>query len=312
MSSFHLSRRNFLKSTIATAAVLSLPGLRPALAEARKRLIVDSQMHMWKANTPDRPWFAPRAQLPEPMTIERVVPMINEAGVDRVVIVPPTLEGLRVDYGQEAARRYPGRFATMGRVNLNDPNEAKRLPGWRDQPAVLGVRLNIAAKEAPWLTDGTADWFWPAAEKANVPVMFLTNMQNPLFAKIAERHPQLTLIIDHMGISSAALKEGKVAQAVADSAALAKYPNVSVKLSSAPLFSKEAYPFRDMTPHIKKLFDVYGPRRSHWGTDVTNSFNKCTYRQRVTHFTEELDFFTEDDKDWVMGKSILERLRWPA
>jgi hypothetical protein len=38
-----------------------------------------------------------------------VVPMIDAAGVDRVVIVPPTLEGDRVDYGQEAARRYPGR-----------------------------------------------------------------------------------------------------------------------------------------------------------------------------------------------------------
>ena len=313
MSSYHMSRRSFLKGTIATGVVLSVPGLQRVSAEPRKRLIVDSQIHMWKANTPDRPW-APgaRAQLPEPMTIERVLPMIDEAGVDRVVIVPPTLEMLRVDYGQEAARRYPGRFATMGRINLNDPKEAGRLPGWRDQPALLGVRLNIAAREAPWMTDGTADWFWPAAEKANVPVMFLTNGQNPLFAKIAERHPQLTLIIDHMGVSSAALKSGSLADVVASSAALAKYPNVSVKLSSAPLLSKEPYPFRDVTPHIKKLFEAYGPRRCHWGTDVTNSYAKATYRQRVTHFTEELAFLSEDDKDWIMGRSILERLRWPA
>jgi hypothetical protein len=87
---------------------------------------------------------------------------------------------------------------------------------------------------------------------------------------------------------------------------------VSVKLSSAPLFSKEPYPFRDMNPHIRKLFDVYGPQRCHWGTDVTNSYAKATYRQRVTHFTEELDFLTEDDKDWIMGRSILDRLKWPA
>jgi hypothetical protein len=32
--------------------------------------------------------------------------------------------------------------------------------------------------------------------------------------------------------------------------------------------------------------------------------------QRITHFTEELPFLSERDKDWVMGKSILERLRW--
>ena len=232
-----LSRRRFLTGTAATGLALATQRLQPAAAEpAKKRLIVDSQIHMWKANTPDRPWASPRAQLPEPMTIERVLPMIDEAGVDRVVIVPPTLEGMRVDYGQEAARRYPGRFATMGRIQLNDPNEARRLPGWRDQPNVLGVRLNIAGDEAAWLTNGAADWFWPAAEKAGVPVMFLTNGQTPLFAAIAEKHPQLTLIIDHMGISSDALKAGKLADTVAQSAALAKYPNVSVKLSASPLF----------------------------------------------------------------------------
>jgi predicted TIM-barrel fold metal-dependent hydrolase len=308
-----LTRRRILQQFAGSAGALVASASVPALGQQppRKRIIVDSQIHLWKANTPDRPWEAgARPQLPEPMTIERVLPFLEEGGVDRLVIVPPTLEGLRVDYGQEAARRYPGRFATMGRLMLNDPNEAQRLPGWRKQPAVLGVRLNIAAKEAPWLVDGTADWFWPAAEKAEVPVMFLTNSQTHLFARIAERHPNLTLIVDHMGISSEMLKDGKVDEGIAATAALAKYPNVSVKLSAAPLFSSEAYPFRDMTPRIKRLFDAYGPRRSHWGTDLTNSFAKATYRQRVTHFTEELPFLTEEDKDWVMGRSILERLRW--
>jgi len=28
-------------------------------------------------------------------------------------------------------------------------------------------------------------------------------------------------------------------------------------------------------------------------------------RQRVTHFTEELSFLSESDKDWVMGRAIL-------
>ncbi len=310
-----LTRRHFLRTFIG--AGLALPLADAAFAQItaapKKRIIVDSQIHLWKADTPDRPW-APgtRAQLPEPMTIERVLPLLEEGGVDRLIIVPPTLEGMRVDYGQEAARRYPGRFATMGRIQLNDPSEAKRLPGWRQQPAVLGVRLNIGAVEAPWLTDGSADWFWPAAEKAGLPVMFLTSGQTALFGTIAERHPQLRLIVDHMGVSSDAVARNEVAQAIAATAALAKYPNVSVKLSASPLVSKEAYPFNDVNPHIQRLFEAYGPRRSHWGTDVTNSLAKASYRQRVTHFTEELKFMSQDDLDWVMGRSILERLDWPV
>jgi len=39
-------------------------------------------------------------------------------------------------------------------------------------------------------------------------------------------------------------------------------------------------------------------------------FDKATYRQRIAHFTETLDFLTESDKDWIMGRSILERLSW--
>ena len=41
-----------------------------------------------------------------------------------------------------------------------------------------------------------------------------------------------------------------------------------------------------------------------------NSFAAASYRQRVTHLTEELSFLSESDKDWVMGRSILARLKW--
>jgi len=302
------SRRSFLAGTASVA--LASASLKPATAQMR-RLIVDAQIHMWPPNRPDRPWVAgAQPQIPEPFTIERVVPMIDEAGVDRVVIVPPTLEGERIDYAQEAVRRYPGRFGIMARIALDKPDRAARLATWRDQPGVLGVRLNITAEQAHWLTDGTADWFWPAAEKAQIPIMFLTPGQPSLFGRIAERHPQLTLIIDHMGVSTATLRAGKMPEAVAQSAALAKFPNVSVKLSSSPLFSSEPYPWRDVTPYIRSLFDAFGPRRCHWGTDVTNSFAKATYRQRMTHFTEELAFLSEEDKSWIMGRAIAERLRW--
>ena len=182
---------------------------------------------------------------------------------------------------------------------------------------MLGVRLNFVGEEAAWLTDGTADWFWPAAEKARLPVMFLTSGQTSLFASIAERHPELTLILDHMGVGAglrpradSPASVGKVADAIAETAALAKYENVSVKLSSVPLISTESYPFRDTIPHIHRLFDAYGPQRCHWGTDVTHSFARATYRQRVTQFTEELSFLNESDKDWIMGRALLARLRW--
>jgi len=106
------------------------------------------------------------------------------------------------------------------------------------------------------------------------------------------------------------VKAGKLLDAIDQAVLLAKYPNVSVKLSAAPNYSTEAYPFRDFTPHIRRLFDAYGPQRCYWGTDITNGFAKATYKQRITHFTEELTFLSEQDKDWIMGRAILARLGW--
>ena len=144
------------------------PAIRIGRARARRaarRVIVDAQVHMWKANTPELPWVpGVKPQQPEPFTIERALPLMDEAGVDRVIIVPPTLTGLRNDYGIEAAKRYPDRFAVMGRFPVNDPKAAELLPRWKEQPGMLGVRITFGG--TTWLKDGTVDWFWPAAEKA--------------------------------------------------------------------------------------------------------------------------------------------------
>ena len=247
--------------------------------------------------------------MPEPFGFERLHTMMDEAGVDRVMLVPPSWEGERNDYAAEAVAKYPTRFGVMGRIHLDDPKTPALIPAWKQQRNMFGIRLAFTPETAKWLTDGTADWFWPAAEKAGIPVMFLGG-GIPNFARIAERHPQLQLIIDHMGLSIAIAQANKRAEAIDASVALAKYPNVSIKLSSAPTYSAEAYPYRDMLPHIKRCFDSFGPQRCFWGTDITNSFPKATYRQRITHFTEELPFLSEQDKDWVMGRAIMRRLGW--
>ena len=230
-----LSRRSFLKSTLGAGLALATQGCQQmATQPARKRTIVDAQVHLWKANTPDWPWVpGAKPQLPEPFTIERSLPMMDEAGVDRVVIVPPSWPDDRNDYALEAAKRYPDRFAVMGRIPLQDPKSAALLPKWKEQPGMLGVRVTFNTPATlDWLSDGTADWFWPAAEKAGLPVMFLAFGQVPRFAPIAERHPQLTLIIDHMGVNTAAWRRRRRIPARDRAGGRARQvPECSIKMS---------------------------------------------------------------------------------
>src|SRR5262245_1200080 len=239
-----------------------------------------------------------------------MLPMMDETGVDRVVIVPPSWEGDRIDYALEAAAKYPKRFAVMGRIALDDPQAQRLIPDWLDQPGMLGIRVNFSNRQATWLKDGTADWFWPAAERARIPIMIIAPLWMREVGAVAQRHPNLTLIIDHMRLSIQCAREGKLSQAAERTLALAKYQNVHVKLSSAPTYSNERYPFRDMDPIIRSLVTAFGPQRCFWGTDLSHAFDKCSYRQRVTHFTEELDFLSASDKEWIMGRAINQCLGW--
>jgi len=306
------TRRSFIANTVAAGAVLTAQRPRSAAAQADRRMIVDAQVHLWKAETPEWKWVPGlKPQLPEPFTIERLVPMMDEAGVDRVVIVPPSWPGDRNDYAIEAVKRYPNRFRIMGKIPLQDPKSADLLPKWKEQPGMVGLRVIFNNEQTiPWLTNGTVDWFWGAAEKAGLPVMCFAPGRTALLGPIAEKHPQLTMILDHMGLTAAMLKENKIEDAVTQTVALAKYPNVSVKVSASPSISREPYPFRDVAVHIKRVFDAYGLQRSYWGTDLTNSYAKASYRQRISQFTEELPLLSESDKDWVMGRAIIERLKW--
>lgn len=276
----------------------------------KKREIVDAQVHLWKADAPDVPWTpGAKPQMPEPFTIEKAIALMDEGGIDRAVIVTPALLGSNNNYSLEAVRRYPGRFAVMGRIAQNNPEAAAQFPRWKESRGMLGVRVSFLGPSARQLEDGSADWIWPAAEKAGLPVMFLTVANSAYFGRVAERHPELPLIIDHMGVSGEASAAGKREAAFEQALALAKFPNVSVKLSAIGNFSAGPYPFADSVPYIRRLVGEFGARRCYWGTDITNSFAKASWRQRVEQF-EKLDFLSEDDKDWIMGRGIRARLGW--
>jgi len=129
--------------------------------------------------------------------------MMDEAGVDRVVIVPPGVNE-RNDYALEAVRRYPGRFAVMGQFPPGDRSNEKLIPGWHRQPGMVGLRWSMFYYDQPVeLPKGTYDWIWPVAEKAGVPVSLQAGLFLSKFRWIAETHPRLPLIISNNTTPSA-------------------------------------------------------------------------------------------------------------
>ena len=90
--------------------------------------------------------------------------------------------------------------------------------------------------------------------------------------------------------------------------ALARYPNVAVKLSGAPSYSTAPYPYRNIHGYLQRIFDAFGPDRCFWGTDITRM--PCSWRQCVTMYTEELPWLRGRDLERVMGAAIVDWLGW--
>ena len=275
-------------------------------------IIADSQVHIWGADTPQRPWPPGRAQQahrPRAFSKDDLLREMDAAGVGRVVIVPPSWEGDRNDLALEAARLHPDRFAVMGRLAVEKPESRGLVAGWKRPPGMLGLRFTFhTALQKPWLTDGTADWLWPAAERAGLPVMIFVPGSLPQAGRIAERHPGLKLVIDHLALSMTQKDDAAFAD-LPDLLVLARCPNVAVKASALPCYSTEPYPYRGLHPHVRRVFDAFGPRRVFWGTDLTRL--PCTYREAITMFTQELTWLSQADAEWVMGRAVCEWLGWP-
>jgi L-fuconolactonase len=281
-------------------------------------LIVDAQVHIWGANTPERPWPTPQGGLkpvqahkPTPISKDTLLREMDAAGVNRVVIVPPSWEGDRNDLALEVARLHPDRYAVMGRINVDAPGAREQIAGWLRQPGMLGLRFTFHTPllEKP-LLEGRVDWVWAEAEKAGVPIMVLvTHALVHAIDLVAERHPGLKLVMDHLALTGPA-KDDEAFAGLDKLLAMARRPNVAVKATALPCFTSDSYPYRRLHPYIRRVYDAFGPKRMFWGTDLSRL--PCTYHQGVTLFTEEIPWLTTDDKAWIMGRGVCEWLGWKA
>ena len=126
---------------------------------------------------------------------------------------------------------------------------------------------------------------------------------------IASRHPNLTLIVDHLS-SQDGETVAEAFGAFGDLVALAQHPRVYIKLGNAPNRSRQAYPFEDVHPYLRRLYHAFGPRRMLWEADITQ-LTKNTYAECLRLWQDGLAFLTANDKDWILGRAASEALNWP-
>jgi len=269
--------------------------------------IVDSQIHLWENAT-----MSPQHRQIPTYSVDDALQEMASAGVDAAVIHPPSTLGEAVNVqAVDAVRQHPDKFCILGHFDLRSPDRLDIVKNWRQRPGMVGFRFTFnQPHQQAWWTDGSLDWFWAACEQESLPIGLMAGGHMQTLGQIAERHPGLKLHIDHHGRggSGAGGTDDAAFANLAEMLALAKYPNVAVKLSGAPSYSTQPYPYRNIHTYIQQIFDAFGPQRCFWGTDITRM--PCSYRECVTMFTEELPWLKGRDLELVMGDAICDWLGW--
>jgi predicted TIM-barrel fold metal-dependent hydrolase len=263
--------------------------------------IVDAQVHIWSKGTTIPP------HLDRPYLVDEAIRDMDEAGVDAAILTPPGWDEDSNALSIAAARAHPERFAVLGSFPLDRPESRALVTTWKQQFNMLGLRFYFMDERTrTWPMDGTMDWLWSAAEKAGLPVAVLAGDWLPLLMEKAVRHPDLKIIVDHMGALRGA-KGDAAFPAMQELTAMARLPNVAVKMTGGPFYADDPYPFKSLHKHYRRIFDAFGPNRMFWGSDITKM--PCPWRQCVTHF-QEIDWLSEADRRLIMGDAICAWLDW--
>jgi len=280
----------------------------PASASTVALMLVDAQVHLWAADTPDRPW-PPNgpAHLAVPPTAEDTLAVLDAAGVHGAVLVPPSWEGDRNDVVLDAVRRYPDRFAAMGRIPLPDPASARLLPRWRES-GMVGVRITLHRQ--PWrgaFDRGEMAWFFAAAAEADLPVMVYAPGRSTALGAVVRSHPGLRLVIDHLALPIGE-RAPEVFADLPDLIALADLPSIAVKASALPCHSRAPYPFPDLHAALRLVVDAFGPDRVFWGSDWTRL--PCAYSDNLAFVVEALAHLDASDLRRITGDAVVDWLGW--
>ena len=259
-------------------------------------MIVDAHIHLWEKGKPRA------AHRQAPYSAEQAIVDMDAAGVDAAVIQPPAWDPDANAIAVAAAAARPERFAVLGNFPLERPRE---LESWKQQSGMLGLRYIFnEPQHARWLEGEGLEWLWSGAARLGIPIALAAAAYLPQVGKLAARHPQLRLIVDHLGVPLGAMGDAAFRH-IGELEALARHPNVAVKATGVPAYAEDRYPYRSIHGHLHRIYDAFGARRFFWGTDITKM--PCSWRQCVTLFTEELPWL---DHQWVMGDALREWIGW--
>ncbi len=239
--------------------------------------VVDSHCHVSSV------WYEP---------VESLLHQMERNDVDHAVLIQ-MMGQYDNQYQFACVRQYPGRFAPVVLVDIQQPQAAAVLSRLAAEGA-SGVRVPAGGRSPG--DDPLA--IWRAAECLGLSVSCAgapAEFASPTFAALLEALPQLAVVVEHLG--SLGQPRGKpVASATVNQImALARFPNVTMKVTGLGEFARRAMPVTQPSPFEQPEPDLllpavaaFGPQRLMWGSDYPPVSSREGYGNALTWPRERL------------------------
>ena len=273
-------------------------------------LIIDAQVHPYERNHPGRPWAG---ALPGPPEVSGPIltAAMEEAGVDAAILVSAwTFYRFDPSYAVSVRNDDPDRFALVRPFDPEDPAAVEAMEEWNRVPGRVAGR--VMWPPLAGAADAGLNLILRTAARLGLPMnLAFAGETLDITAALARAHPDCSIVVDHLGqkqsLEPPAPKEPF--QYLQEAVDLARYGNVSLKVSGACTLSKAGYPFDDIWDPVMRLVDAFGVERCMWGTDWTRALDFATYKQAVDVFLET-PRLSDSDREALMGGSLQRIYDW--
>ncbi len=268
--------------------------------------IIEPHVHVWSLDTERYPW-APETTHPprESATAEELLQVLDTNGISGAVLVQVIFYGTDNSYVADVLKRYPGRFAGVCLVDPLRSDAPQRLEYEVRERGFTGLRLRPCAdRSSTWLYDPATFPLWDKIAELGITVNLLSHIEQlAMVPAVAERYPQVPLIVDHIGWPP--LEEGPDGPSLQHLLRLSRYPSVHVKITDPWAISKEeGFPYRKAEPIFRRVFETFGPQRCLWGSDWPLVRDQCGYEQALALYTGSWDWISDPDREWILYKNI--------
>ena len=215
-------------------------------SQTNPTLTIDSQVHAYERNRPERPW---RGTLigPSEVTGDDMVAAMDAVGVDGALLVSPwTMYRFDASYALEVYARHPGRFGLIKPFDPRVEAVADEIAEWAATPGVVGARIMMMGE--PTADDPGLNRILAAGARHGLPVNVMCWGKLPVLAELARRNPNTQVVVDHVGLRQP-FQPPVLQEPFSDLAnviALAEHDNVAIKISGACTLSHEPFPYSDI------------------------------------------------------------------